>query len=104
MPTTQPAPYQILNAELAKGDQVEAAKNTTEPPLYTFKFKAPSGRWFEVKASDLTIQELLIPCKQNRFSPLLKGLQSIVPKPLPPCLAARPEPQRGAVESYPEAA
>lgn len=104
MHTTQPAPYQIINKELEKGDAKAAANVPVEPTLYTFKFKAPSGRWFDVKASDLTIQELLIPCKQNRFQPLLKGLQSLVPQPLPPCLAARPEPQRGAVEAYPEAA
>lgn len=94
-------PYQLLNEELAKADSPEAKKSRAEEQLYTFKFKAPSGRWFQVTASDLTIQELLIPCKQNRFNPLLAKIPSIVPNPLPPCLQSKE--QKGK-EAYPEAA
>lgn len=99
MPTIQP--YQRLNEELAHGEEKAAQTKKPETPTYTFKFKAPSGRWFTVTACDETIRELLLPGKWNKFAPLLKNVPSIVPNPLPPCLQSKEQTGR---EHYPEAA
>lgn len=56
--------------------------------LYNFKFRSPSGRWFEAAASEETIKNLLIPSKGNP-EPELKGVQTVFPNPLPPFLAAK---------------
>lgn len=51
---------------------------------YTLKFKTDSGRWFEVIATNDTLFSLTQRCKENGFKPLLEGLQTIFPQPVPP--------------------
>lgn len=90
MSTTPKLPYQRVNEELAKGEAAEKGK--AQPiPTYLLKFQTESGRWFEVRATDETIAELLLPSKRNQFNPRLKGLKTFLPQPLPPCLAPRPQ-------------